>query len=83
MVADLGYTGLFEKVVTLLHHRSVEFSSKITGSFVIQPIRWIVEPTFAWLNWARRLSKDCQQKCIYSENIVRLSAIALTLRQIH
>jgi transposase len=83
MVADLEYRELFEKVVTLLHHRSVEFSSKITGSFVIQPTRWIVERTFAWLNWARRLSKDFEQKCIYSENIVRLSAIALTLRQIH
>ncbi len=42
---------------------------------------WSVQ--IAWLNWARRLSKDFEQKCIYSENIIRLSAIALTLRQIH
>lgn len=83
MLADLGYRGFFEEVVTEIHHRRVEFSSKITGEFIIQPRRWIVEPTIAWLNWARRLSKDFEQKCIYSENIIRISAIALTLRQIH
>lgn len=83
MLADLGYRGFFEEIVTHLHKRKVEFSSKITGQFVIQPKRWIVERTLAWLNWARRLSKDFEQKCIYSENIIRISAIALTLRQIH
>ena len=83
MLADLGYRGFFEEVVTKIHNRRVEFSSKITGEFIIQPRRWIVETTIAWLNWARRLSKDFEQKCIYSENIIRISAIALTLRQIH
>jgi putative transposase len=83
ILADLGYRGFFEDIVKELHHRSVEFSSKITGEFIIQPKRWIVERTIAWLNWARRLSKDFEQKCLYSENIIRISAIALTLRQIH
>ena len=83
MLADLGYRGFFEAIVKELHGRTVEFSSKIKGDFVIQPKRWIVERTLAWLNWARRLSKDFEQKCIYSENIIRLSAISLTLRQIH
>ena len=58
MLADLGYRGFFEEVITHLHKRKVEFSSKITSQFVIQPKRWIVERTLAWLNWARRLSKD-------------------------
>jgi len=83
MLADLGYRGFFEEVVRLIHKRSVEFSSKIIGEFTIQPKRWIVERTIAWLNWSRRLSKDFEQKCIYSENIIRIAAIALTLRQIH
>lgn len=42
-----------------------------------------LEWTPAWLNWARRLSEDFEQKCIYSENIIRISAIALLLKQIH
>ena len=83
MIADLGYRGFFEEVVRVIHKRCVEFSSKIVGEFKIQPIRWIVERTIAWLNWSRRLSKDFEQKCIYSENIIRIAAIALTLRQIH
>ena len=66
----------------MIHGKKVEFSSKITGQFVIQPKRWIVERTLAWLNWSRRLSKDFEQKCIYSENMIRLSAMALVLRQI-
>lgn len=76
ILADLGYRGFFEQVVRHIHKRSVEFSSKIAGEFVIQPKRWIVERTLAWLNWARRLSKDFEQKCIYSENIIRISVIA-------
>jgi transposase len=83
VLVDLGYRGFFEEVVQELHHRKVEFSSKITGQFIIQPKRWIVERTLAWLNWSRRLSKDFEQKCLYSENIIRISAIALTLRKIH
>lgn len=83
VLADLGYRGFFEDVVSQIHNRVVEFSSKIVGEFVIQPKRWIVERTIAWLNWARRLSKDFEQKCIYSENLIRIAAIAFTLRQIH
>jgi transposase len=83
ILADLGYRGFFEEVVRVIHKRSVEFSSKIAGEFKIQPKRWVVERTIAWLNWSRRLSKDVEQKCIYSENIIRIAAIALTLRQIH
>jgi len=82
-LADWGSRGLFAEVVTQLHKRKVGFSTKITGKFVLQPKRWIVERTIAWLNWACRLSKDFEQKCIYSENIIRISAIALILQQIH
>ena len=42
MLADLGYRSFFQEVVTGIHKKTVEFSSKITGQFVIQPKRWIV-----------------------------------------
>ncbi len=83
ILADLGYRGFFEEIVRKIHKCTVDFSSKMTRAFVIQPKRWIVERTLAWLNCARRLSKDFEQKCIYSENIIRLAAISLSLRQIH
>ena len=82
VLVDLGYRGFFEDVVTMIHGKKIEFSSKITGEFVIQPKRWIVERTLAWLNWSRRLSKDFEQKCLYSENMIRLSPMALIVRQI-
>ncbi len=50
VLADLSYRGFFEEIVTLVHKRFVEFSTKITGEFVIQAKRWIVERTIAWLN---------------------------------
>ncbi len=54
VLADLGCRSFFEERVTLMHKRFVEFSTKITGEFVIQAKRWIVERAIAWLNWARR-----------------------------
>lgn len=35
--------------------------------FAVQPKRWIVERTFAWLSWSRRLSKDYEQTSASSE----------------
>lgn len=72
-----------EEVGRVIYKRSVEVSSEIVGEFRIQPKSWVVERTIARLNWSRRLSKNFEQKCIYSENIIRVAAIALTLRQIH
>jgi putative transposase len=83
VLADLGYRGFFEDIAQRIHKRSVEFSRKITGQFVIQRKRWIVECTRPWLNWTRRLAKNFEQKCIYSENIIRISSISLLLRQFH
>ncbi len=54
VLADLGCRSFFEERVTLMHKHFVKFSTKITGEFVIQSKRWIVERTIAWSNWARR-----------------------------
>ncbi len=39
VLADLGCRGFFEERVTLMHKHFVEFSTKITGEFVIQAKR--------------------------------------------
>jgi Transposase DDE domain len=36
---------------------TIERTDKTTG-FVPLPQRWVVERTFGWFNWSRRLSKD-------------------------
>jgi len=50
--------------------------------FAVQPKRWIVERTFAWLSWSRRLSKDYEQTTESSQAWMDVSAIRCTLRKI-
>lgn len=51
-------------------------------AFVVLPKRWIVERTFAWLAWSRRLSKDVEVTPASSEAFVKISMIHLLLRQV-
>jgi len=41
----------------------------------VQPRRWIVERTFAWLRWSRRLGKDYEQTPASGEAWIDVSAI--------
>jgi|TARA_Y100000817_G_C16789864_1_gene514572 putative transposase len=50
--------------------------------FKVQPKRWIVERTFAWIGKYRRLSKDYEYKISYSENLIYLAMIRNMLRKI-
>ncbi len=50
--------------------------------FEVQPIRWIVERTFGWLNRFRRLSKDYEQRPDVSEGFIYLSMSHLMLRRL-
>jgi len=43
---------------------------KVTQGFQVQPKRWIVERTFAWLGKYRRLSKDYEFKISHSEHFI-------------
>jgi putative transposase len=47
--------------------------------FVGLPRRWVVERTFAWLGWHRRLSKDYETLPATSEILVRVVMIRLML----
>ena len=50
--------------------------------FQVQPKRWIVERTFGWFNWDRRLSKDYEKTVESSEAMLKISAIRLMLKRI-
>ena len=50
--------------------------------FVVQPRRWVVERTFAWLNNYRRLSKDYERTIKTSESLIYLSMIRLMVKRI-
>jgi transposase len=50
--------------------------------FAVQPRRWVVERTFAWLGRGRRLSKDCEQLPENSEAVVYIGSIRLMLKRL-
>jgi len=50
--------------------------------WVLLPIRWTVERTFAWLGKCRRLSKDREKSVLSSETFVKLAMIHLMLNRL-
>ena len=58
-------------------------STKIKGEgFQIIPKRWIVERTFAWLNYSRRLSKDYEIKTASEEAMIIISHIHTLIKRL-
>ena len=50
--------------------------------FAVLPRRWVVERTFAWLDQARRLSKDYEELASSSETMMYVAMIRLMLRRL-
>ncbi len=50
--------------------------------FVLLPKRWVVERTFGWFNWCRRLSKDYELLPATSETFIYLAMIRIMVRRL-
>jgi putative transposase len=50
--------------------------------FVVLPKRWIVERTFAWLNWSRPLSKDYEVRHTAAETMIYIAFAHQLLRRL-
>ncbi|MDR0918915.1 MAG: hypothetical protein LBM93_06645 [Oscillospiraceae bacterium] len=59
----------------------VDISPRIKNEFEIQPIRWVVERTFAWMTWSRLLSKDLEIKTDVAETLCLISNFHTLLRR--
>lgn len=85
VLVDQGYTG-----VDLANWIFSSFGwmmvvvAKVVGlsGFHVLPKRWIVERTFGWFNFQRRLAKDYELIPSCSEAMVRLSMIRIMLNKI-
>jgi len=80
---DAGYSGgKFALVVWLMLQARVEVMKRLTEQFEILPKRWVVERTFGWLNWFRRLSKDYEKLPEMSEAAIYAAMTRLMLRRL-
>ena len=60
---------------------TIKRSDKTKG-FVLLPKRWVVERTWGWLNWSRRLSKDYEVLPETSEAFIYVAMIHLLLKRL-
>ena len=79
--ADQGYRGTFKNTFEIFHNLKVDISPRIKNEFEILPVRWVVERTFGWMTWSRRLSKDYEIRTFYQENICIISNLQTLLRR--
>lgn len=80
---DAGYSGdKFALVVWLILQAKVEVMKRLTEQFEILPKRWVVERTFGWLNWFRRLSKDYEKLPEMSEAAIYAAMTRIMLRRL-
>jgi len=85
ILADGGYEGAdFQHWVEQTFEVTLEISRPPTGKqgFVLVPIRWVVERTFAWLGRYRRLSKDYEHLTRNSEGMIYLASIHRLLNRL-
>lgn len=80
--ADSAYGGLFKKMA-LEQGFEVVIASKPESAKGFVPLkkRWVVERTFGWLNFYRRLSKDYERCVENSESMILLAQIQILLNR--
>ena len=83
LFADSAYQGpIFHgALATILPHLETEIvkrSDRVKG-FIVQPRRWIVERSIAWLNRCRRLAKDWENLNRNALAFLKLASIRLML----
>ena len=80
---DGGYTGTPIEWAKQMFGYTVEAVNRTDQHlFKVLPKRWIVERTFAWLNWSRRLSKDYELLHTTAETMTYVAFAHLLLRRL-
>jgi len=86
LFADSAYAGpIFQDGVTnAMRGLVVDIVKRADHAkgFVVEPKRWIVERSIAWLNRCRRLAKDWENRNHNALAFLRLASIRLMLRRL-
>lgn len=81
--ADGGYLGELIQWVRIQYDWTLEIVKRNEPhTFKVLPKRWIVERTFAWLSFHRRMSKDYERLPESSIAFIQLSMIRLMVNRI-
>jgi transposase len=83
VIADSAFSKRFVDFVRRVCRWAVTIPPKAAAGFVVQPRRWVVERTFAWLVRYRRLTIDFEYLPETSEALVQLAMTHLMLRRLH
>lgn len=83
ILADKGYQGDLVKDIPAVYGVTLEISSRVSnGQFEIEPLRWVVERTWAWLDNARSLTRDYERLPENHAGMVYIVMIRLMLRRL-
>lgn len=82
VLADQAYRGGLSLLVWAAYACQLELTERLGEGFVVEPWRWIVERTFAWLGNARVLCRDYEQLPEHHEGFVYVAMIRLMLRRL-
>ena len=82
--ADGGYQGDLADFVQETLGAVLEIVEREAGSrgFQVVPWRWVVERTFAWFEWYRRLSRDYERRLESSASMIYLASIRGMLKRL-
>jgi putative transposase len=85
ILADQGFDGVdFLAKAKQTYHLTVQIVSQVLGlkGFTVVPTRWIVERTFGWWAFHRRLTKDYEVKEAHAEEFIYWTMIRLMARKV-
>ena len=82
ILADQSYRGAIAVRLQQAFGATLELTEKLGQGFVVEPWRWVVERTFAWLENARRLCRDYEELPEHHESFIYVGMIRLMLRQL-
>lgn len=81
--ADQGYTGKLIALVRTTLHMTIEIIKRTeVRAFHILPRRWVVERTFGWFGFYRRLAKDYERYPKHSEAFVYIAMSNIMLHRL-
>jgi putative transposase len=79
---DSAYAGKLQRWCFLKTRALLSIVKRKTKEFKILPMRWVVEPTFGWINYYRRLSKHYEHTCKSAKAQIEIATIRMMIHRL-